>query len=381
MQAVALPWHLYQLTHSSEALGAIGLARVIPLLLFALVGGVLADALDRRRLMIVSQSVLALLAAGLGIWTLAGPGWLPGGQWPIYAVAALGAGVTAFDNPARQSLIPQLVPREVLRNAVSLNSATSQVASIGGPALAGALIAAGPVGHIYLLNAVSFLGVIVALLLMRAPAVEGERPRINFQAALEGLRFVRQSRLIISLMLLDFLATFFGSATVLLPVLAEEVLKVGPQAYGWLMAAPSIGSLLAAAVMSALPAIRRQGVVILCAVFAYGLATILFGVAETFMVAMIGLAGTGAADTVSTVLRHTIRQLHTPDELRGRMTSVNMVFFMGGPQLGEFEAGLVAGRWGAPASVVSGGIACLVTVAAMAAWAPRLRGYRGEERR
>jgi MFS family permease len=374
MQAAALLWHIYQLTESPFALGYVGLARVIPVLIFALIGGVVADALDRRRLMIVSQSVLGLVAAGIGAWTLLGLTSV----WPLYAVAALSAGVMAFDGPARQSLVPSLVPREHLQNAVGLYSLTSQLASIAGPALMGvALHYTNSLAAIYYVNAVSFLAVIAALLMM-SRNVEGtapeERPPISLAAALDGLRFVRHHRLLVSLMLLDFVATFFSSATTLLPIYAREILHVQAQGYGWLVAAPSVGALFGALLVAGVvPSIRRQGIIVLWAVGAYGAATVLFGLSTTFLGAFLALAGTGAADTVSTVLRQTIRQLSTPDALRGRMTSINMIFFQGGPQLGELEAGVVAGWLGAPFSVISGGVACLIAVAATAVAAPGVR--------
>jgi MFS family permease len=374
MQQAALLWHLYEITHSPFALGAIGFARVVPLLLFALIGGVAADALDRRRMMLVSQSIMGVLAAALGVWSLIGLR----SAWPIYAVAALSAAVGAFDAPARQSLIPSLVPRDLLAKAVSLNSLTSQVAAILGPTLMGLLIARHSVGLVYCINAASFLAVIAALLAMRPAADETrvERPKVSLTAALEGLTFMRSAKLLLSLMLLDFLATFFSSANVLLPVYAKDILHVGPAGYGTLAAAPSVGAVLAAAVMSVLPPIRRQGMVVLWAVFAYGVATILFGMSAAYWLCFLGLAGTGAADTVSTVLRQTIRQLATPDYLRGRMTSINQLFFQGGPQLGELEAGLVAGWLGAPFAVISGGIGCILVVLAMARYAPWLRDYQ-----
>jgi hypothetical protein len=284
--------------------------------------------------------------------------------WPIYAVAGLNAGVFAFDGPARQSLIPRLVPRDRLANAVSLNSLSSQVASIVGPALLGPVIGLG-LGWVYCLNAASFLAVIGALLLMdrNLDVPTTGRSRVSLEAAFEGLRFIRGHRLLISLMLLDFLATFFSSATTLLPVYARDLLKIGPAGYGQLSAAPAVGSLLAAGALALMPPIRRQGVVVLWSVFAYGVSTIVFGVSGTFLACFLALAGTGVADTVSTVLRQTIRQLVTPNHLRGRMTSINMMFFMGGPQLGELEAGSLAALIGAPFSVVVGGVGALICAA------------------
>lgn len=380
MQGAALLWQIYALTHSKFALGYIGLARVIPLVLFALVGGVVADALDRRRLMLLSQSTMALLAIGLGIWTLLGMR----DAWPIYVVAGLSAGVLAFDNPARQSLMPTLVPRERLANALSLNSMCMQFASIAGPALTGLVVLRlgdRGVGWVYLINGASFLAVIVALLRMSPPPPEepGSRPKVSLHAALEGLRFMRESRLLLSLMLLDFLATFFSSADTLLPVYARDILHVGPAGYGLLAGASAVGSLIGAVSIALLPPIRHQGRVVLTAVFCYGIATILFGLGHSFAICFLALAGTGIADTISTVLRQTIRQLVTPDVLRGRMTSINLMFFQGGPQLGELEAGLVAGAFGAPVSVITGGVGCLLVVLGMAVYAPWLRKYEAEE--
>jgi MFS family permease len=373
MQGAALPWQLYLITHSKVALGGMGLARLVPLLAFALLGGVLADAFDRRRVMLVSQSLLALLAGAIGLWSAVGFHT----AWPIYLTAGLNVAIMMFDAPARQSMIATLVPRERLADAVSLNSISMQTASIVGPALAGLVIVRYGVHAVYWVNAASFLTVIGALLLMgpMARTTAEERPRVSLRAAVEGLRFVRDSRLLLSLMLLDFLANFFSSATALLPVYANDIVKGGALAYGWLSAAPAVGSLLAAAAITLLPPIRRQGSTVLWAVFFYGVATVFFGLSRTFLVCFLALAATGLADTVSTVLRQTIRQLVTPNALRGRMTSINMLFVQGGPQLGDLEAGLVAGWLGAPFSVVSGGIGSILMVAWMAARAPWLRNY------
>jgi MFS family permease len=206
-----------------------------------------------------------------------------------------------------------------------------------------------------------------------------ERPRISLSAALDGLRFMRGARLLLSLMLLDALAPFFASATALLPIYAAHILKAGPAGYGWLTSATATGALIGAVAMAWAPPIRMQGRVVLGAVFMYGIATVVFGLSRNFALSFVALAAAGAADMVSTVLRGTIRQLATPDALRGRMTSINMLFFQGGPQLGELEAGLVAGWFGAPFAVISGGIACMLTVVAMALKAPWLRDYEDRD--
>jgi MFS family permease len=207
-----------------------------------------------------------------------------------------------------------------------------------------------------------------------------ERAPVSWAAAREGLSFVFRTPIIRSTMLLDFFATFFASATALLPMVATDVLGVGPAGYGLLSAAPSVGALLAGLVMAPLAdRIRRRGAVLLWAVAAYGAATVAFGFARELAWAFLWLAVTGAADNVSMVLRNVIRQLATPDRMRGRMTSVNMIFFMGGPQLGELEAGLVAQWRGVVASVVSGGVACMLAVGWIAARDPVLRRYRRED--
>ena len=270
--------------------------------------------------------------------------------------------VGAFDLPARQALVPTLVPREHLPNAISLNTIMFQAASVAGPSIGGLLIAAASVGWVYVVNALSFGFVIVALLLMRdlperagAWARSGRQPagarracrarpetdEVSWHAALEGLRFVFRSPLIRSTMLLDFFATFFSSATALLPIFAQDILRVGARGYGWLYAAPAVGALVTSAAMVPLTdRIERRGPTLLWAVAGYGLATLVFGLSRWFWLTFACLALTGATDTVSMVIRNIVRQLETPDRLRGRMTGVNMVFFMGGPQLGELEAGV-----------------------------------------
>jgi MFS family permease len=378
MQFVTINWHVSELTHNDPlALGMIGLVRFAPIVVFSLIGGAAADALDRRRVMIVTQSALALIAAILGAMTLAGRDSL----LLIYALLALAAAAFAFDNPARQSLIPKLVSKEHLPNALSLNMIIFQLAQIVGPTLAGLVIAASPQGIalVYVANAFSFLAVIVALLFMRTSGKAEAAQQMNPSALLDGLRFVRRTPIIWSTMLLDFIATFFASSLFLLPIFAKDILHVGARGYGLLSAAPAAGAILAGGVMSLLGRVRRQGKVLLWSVAIYGLATVFFGLSSWFAASFLFLALTGAADTVSTVIRGTIRQLATPDRLRGRMTAVNMVFFMGGPQLGELEAGLAAALLGTQPSVVVGGIGCLVAVALVAARVPRLRQYQGDE--
>jgi MFS family permease len=288
----------------------------------------------------------------------------------------LAAGALAFDNPARQAMVPSLVPREHLTNAVSLSSTSMQLATILGPTLAGVMIATISVGSVYVVDAVSFVGVLVALLIIHPPRIVGAVTRVSLAAATDGLRFVLRTPILLSTMLLDFVATFFGSATALLPIFARDILHVGPGGYGLLYAAPSAGAIVAGVVMAfAGGMISRQGRVILISVTAYGAFTVIFGMSTSFALSLAALAGVGASDTVSMILRQTVRQIVTPDVMRGRMTSVSMVFFMGGPQLGEIEAGLVARSFGAPFSVISGGIAAVIVTVLIATRATRLRRY------
>ncbi len=379
MQNAAILWHVSLLVPPERralALGLVGLARVGPILLFSMVSGVAADALDRRRLLLATQLALAVLAILLAAITFQGVS----NVWPIYLITALSSAAGAFDLPARQSLVPMLVPRDHLPNALTLNTIAVQAALVAGPALGGVVIGTAGVGWVYVANAVSFVAVVVALLLMRDVETRpAEAGRFTLRAAFEGLRFVFRAPLIRSTMLLDFFATFFSSATALLPIFAQDILRVGPGGYGWLYAAPAVGALGASAAMvPAMERIERRGVALLVAVGIYGVATVGFGVSRWFWLTFVLLAATGAADAVSMVFRNVIRQLETPDEMRGRMTGVNMVFFMGGPQLGELEAGLVANWIGAPLSVVTGGLGCLVATAWVAATTPRLRAYRRE---
>jgi MFS family permease len=399
MQTVALHWHVYLLTGSALALGALGLTRVVPIVLFSLWGGVTADRRDRRLVMFAAQATM--LAGSLGLAALTFTGHESLGA--LYAANALLAAATAFDNPARNALVPRLVPLAELPAALSLNLTMFHAAFIGGPALAGLLIAGVGLPHggladlagggaspdtarlalIYALNAVSFLGVLLALVLMRTSGrVEpgSGRHEPPLAALREGLRFVFRTPIIVWTMGLDFLATFFAGSLSLLPIFADKVLHAGPAGYGGLVSAPALGALVGSLYASVRHLPERQGRLLLGSVAAYGVATVVYGLSRSYWLTFLALAVGGLADLVSTVIRQTLRQMLTPDALRGRMTSVNMIFFMGGPQLGELEAGLVASLFasaavGVTVSVVSGGVATVLLAAGVAVLAPVVRGY------
>ncbi len=392
MQAVAINWHIYTLLAGSTlsisifgqsfalspealGLGGVGLVRVIPIAIFALIGGTVADIANRRTLLIWANSAAASFALLLAFASFSGNDAL----WVIYLLTALTSATAAFSGPAFQSLIPNLVPREHLTNAISLNSIIFQAATITGPAIAGLVIGQFTIGWVYAFNALSFGAIILALILLR---YRGGRAAVdtglNGKAIVEGWRFVRSTRIIWGSMLLDFFATFFSSARTMLPLVAGQILRVGAEGYGLLATADAVGSLLAGSVLSLRKDIYRQGFVLLVSVAAYGLATALFGLSTSFVISYVLFMLVGASDTVSTVIRQTIRQIMTPDRLRGRMTGINQIFFMGGPQLGELEAGVVAAVFGVPFAIVSGGIATVVMTGVIAWRYPRLRRYTNE---
>ncbi len=377
MQLLAINWHVYLLTKSAFALGLVGLVRVVPIVLCSLVGGVVADAVDRKRLLLATQTVMLMSAGVLAVVTAFGLRSV----WPIYVLTAIASAAVAFDNPARQALLPTLVPVEDFPNAVSLGLVSFQVATVFGPALAGLLLGVYGPAIIYAANAASFLAVICAVALMRTggrvAGGEAEASKVSLNALTDGLRFVWRTPIIVQTMTLDFVATFFASATALLPIFADKILHVGAQGLGILAASPAVGAVIAGLVMARLGTLRKQGVIVIWSIAVYGAATIAFGFSRLFWLSLIMLAVTGAADTVSTVLRQTIRQLVTPNNLRGRMTSVNMMFFMGGPQLGELEAGAAAALIGAQLSVITGGVGCLIAVALAMITAKHLLHYEG----
>lgn len=373
LQMAAVAWQVYALTHSPIALGIMGLFRVVPIVIFSLIGGVVADSVNRRLLLLSTEGVMVMVTAALAVLTLTGSI----NVWFVYILTGVQSAALAFDTPARQALIPSMVPADRLPNALSLMSTSSQLGAVIGPALSGLIIAGYSIGAAYVVSAVGSLPVLIALLVIRPPAVEGDAPNISIAAALEGLHFVWNTPIILSTMALDFVATFFGSATALLPIFARSILRVGPEGYGILYAAPAAGAIIGGLLMAFYAGrVRRQGILIIVAVCAYAVCTALFGASHIFALSLLALAGVGFSDTVSMILRQTIRQLSTPDALRGRMTSVNMVFFMGGPQLGEVEAGVVARFFGTPFSVISGGIAALICTALIGATARHLREYR-----
>jgi len=377
MQMVGVNWHMYQLTKSPAMLGVLGLSRFIPILIFGLIAGSFADSRNRKKLLVITQSLMAIFSLLLVVAThvqVITP-------FLIIALSIAIAMANSFDMPARQALATGLVDRKDLAHAISIGNIMFYIASITGPALSGFVIAKAGVEGVYLFNTLSFLGVIVALFrIHHSGEVSGGTSRsFSFQSVVEGVRFVRSKTIIWSTMLLDFFSTFFASASALLPVFAQTILHVGPVGLGLLYAAESIGAVIATVGLVQMGKVRQQGKVLLSAVVVYAIGTILFGFSHMFALSFLGLLLIGAGDGVSAIIRNNIRHLATPDYIRGRMTAINMIFFMGGPQLGEFEAGILAAAIGASSSVVIGGVGTLLVVAVMASIIPVLRNYENQD--
>jgi MFS family permease len=358
MQLWAIYWHLRTLSDQPMVISGIGLARFLPVILLSLLAGVAADRFDRRKMTILTQAALAMVALILGLKTSLGVMSL----WMLFGLVAIQSIAVAFDVPARQALIPALVPREDLASAYSLTSIAGKVGGILGPGITGIVIVFVGLQWAYWFNALSYLAVIAALVAMGnvesgfITEKTSFEIRKTFADIRDGIEFIRNSPVIFSAMILDFFGSFFSSANTLLPFVAIDVLHVGPIHYGWLSAAQSIGTLIIGVYLSQKTKLNRQGMLISVSVGMFGLATILFGFSTSFWVAMLALIMIGAFDGLSTIIRNTVRQLLTPDAMRGRMMSITQIFFKGGPQLGEMEAGFVAQWLGVPFAIVSGGM-------------------------
>ena len=371
----AVAWHVYALSRSAFHLGLIGIVQFLPVLPLTLVAGALADAHDRRRIMMIAQ--LVSLGCSMALWlaTRGGAASLP----LLYGMILLVAAAAAFDNPARASLLPGLVGRDAFPRAVTLAATNQALAFATGPAVAGLLIGAAGVGMAYALDAALTAVSLAALTLFRSPAPEGARVRIRLQAIRDGLAFVWRSEVILGCMTVDMFAVIFGGASALLPIYATAILHVGARGYGLLASSFELGALVASAALVARRPITRAGPALLVAVALYGIATIAFGLSRWFPLSVVAYAAAGMADQVSVVLRNTAIQLSTPDALRGRVSAVNMIFIGASNQLGAAESGFVAALTSATFSVVSGGLGCLAVVAIVAARLPRLRCYRTDE--
>lgn len=371
MLATVVGWDLYLTTRSPVVLGNVGLVQIIPVLLFTFVAGHVADRYNRSRTAMVTQVAQALVA-----FVLAGAG-SGRGVVLIYACLFLTATARAFQWPATSAMLPQTVPPESLTQAISWSGSAREMATMGGPALAGALIAAFGSEAVYIGQAICCVLSAICFAMMRVPdRAEHERPEIGLKAVAEGIRFVWNEKVILSAMSLDLLAVFFGGATALLPIFAADILRIGATGLGWLRAAPAVGAGLTAIWIAHQPPIRHAGVVLLATVAAFGAATIGFAVSTSAWLSFAMLFLTGAFDSVSVVLRISLVQSRTPDALRGRVSAVNGLFISASNQWGAVESGVAAALMGTVPSVVFGGAATIVVVAAVGALSTSMRRWK-----
>jgi MFS family permease len=369
---VAVPIQVFQLTGSTLAVGLLGVAQLVPLLLVSVVGGALADAVDRRRLLLVSQLVLAGTAAGL-VWNSLSDS---PALWLIFLLSAINAGVSGIDSPARHAIVPGLVGLRLIPSAMALNQTLTNVAKAVFPAFGGLLIATVGLPFCYGVEAVTFL--IATALIRRIPDVpiEGGGRKLEVSSIVEGFRFLKNRRVIQAAMLIDLNAMVFGMPTALFPAMGTEVFGGDAFTVGLLYAAPGFGALAGALTSGWVTEVQRPGRATVIAVIGWGVAIAIFGLTASLPLALTMLALAGLADVVSAIFRGSIVQFATPDALRGRLSSIHMAVVAGGPRLGDLEAGVVAELTSVKFSVVSGGIACIIGALAIARWAPDFVSYR-----
>ena len=376
MLQVALGWELYERTHSAFALGMVGLVTVIPVVVLALPAGHLADRMDRKKITAIAQAVFILMSLSLALVSHSnGPIYL------VFVILLVRGIAQAYNNPARSALLPRLVPAEVFANAVTWSSSGFQIAAVVGPALGGLVIA---INHratgAYIIDAILtsiYLAMLVAIRGGQMSQASGNalkpRERMTLQSLAAGMRFVMDTKVILAALTLDLFEVLFGGATALLPIFAKDILQVGPEGLGWLRAAPSIGALVVMLTIAHRPPMQKTGWTLIWAVTGFGIATIVFGLSRSFGLSMAMLLILGGLDGISMIIRGTLVQLWTPDEMRGRVSAVNSVFIDMSNELGSFESGALAAAVGPIVAVVGGGIGTVIVVASVAwAW-PELR--------
>ena len=371
LTVVAIPFQVFLLTRSSLAVGMVGLATVVPLVTLSLAGGAIADAVDRRKLLLVTQLLSAATSAGLAL----NAGSSSPRLWPIYVLAALSAGLAGVDLPARNAIIPGMVGRDLFPSAAALSQIQFQTGQVVGPALAGLVIARVSLAAAYWIDVASFGAAVAAVLLIAPQPPEGGGTRASLSSIGEGLRYLKGRRLLVSTFLIDIDAMVFGMPRALFPALATGFFGGGAGTVGLLYAAPGAGALVGALTTGWVGRVRHQGRAVIVSVAVWGGAIAAFGLAPWLPLGLGLLALAGAADVISAVFRNTILQLSVPDALRGRLSSVHIAVVTGGPQLGDAEAGAVAALTSARTSVVSGGLACVLGVLVFLRLVPELARY------
>jgi MFS family permease len=366
---VALPYQVYELTRSSFAVGLLGLVELVPLLAAAFAGGTLADRVDRRRIGLLTDVALAAGSAALTALAYLGTSSVI----PLYVVAAWMAAIGALQRPSLESLVPRLLAQDDMPAAAALGTLRGSISMIAGPALGGVIIASLGLPAAYLADVASYAGSLVCVWLMRPvpPAQIDSQPSVA--AALEGLRYARSRQELVGTYVVDFVAMVFGMPVALFPAIADRL--GGPTVLGWLYAAPAVGALLASVTSRWTARVFRHGAAVLIAASLWGAAIVGFGFSASFALAWLCLILAGGADAVSGIFRMTIWNQTIPDELRGRLASIEMISYTSGPLLGNLEAGMVAALVGVPGSVISGGVLCIAGVIACTWALPGLARY------
>ncbi|AFZ59603.1 MFS transporter [Anabaena cylindrica FACHB-243] len=369
MQTVALGWELYERTNSAMVLGLIGLAQVVPMIALTLITGHVADKNDRKKITLFSILLLALCSIALAVIS-----FNKGAVFLVYGCLLLTGVARAFLKPAGDALMWQLIPMSAFTNAATWNSSSFQLASVIGPALGGFSIAIfGSATWVYILSAIAALSCFFLTATIKPQKTNFKKEPISLKSLAAGAEFVWNNQLILAAITLDLFAVLLGGAVALLPVFAKDILQVGPVELGYLQAAPSIGALSMAALLVYLPPIRKAGPALLWSVVGFGIVTIIFGLSRWVWLSLLMLALSGALDSISVVIRHTLVQIRTPDHLRGRVAAINSVFISASNELGGFESGLTAALFGPVLSVVGGGIGTILVVVATAMIWPDIR--------
>jgi MFS family permease len=368
MLGVAVGWELYERTGSAFALGLVGLVQVLPVITLSLWAGHAADRYNRKKVLLLSQLLLAACSLGLAYLS-----FTQGSLLLVYMFLLLIGVGRAFNSPASSALLPQTVPPEVFPSAATWSSSTWQFAAVFGPALGGLMIAVfnSAVG-VYLIDGVAALIYVIFVSLIRGKRVERSREAFTFKAMISGFQFIRQNKVILAAVTLDMFAVLFGGAVALLPVYAKDILQVGSEGLGWLRAAPSIGAMMMVLVITYMPPFKRAGRALLWAVIGFGIATIVFGVSRSFLLSMAALITLGAMDNISVVVRMTLLLTRSPDEMRGRVSAVNNVFIGMSNELGAFESGVTAAMFGPVLAVILGGIGTILVVLGVARTWPEI---------
>jgi MFS family permease len=371
MGTTAVQWEIWERTKSGLALGLVGLVQFLPVISLVLLTGQAADRFNRVRIVQITTSLFALASLALALVSATRA------DYRLMFVCLLATGTArAFQQPAKASLLPQLVPIEHFRNAVTWNTTTFQVATIAGPALSGLLIAVfRQTMVVYAIDALMGVGFLLCMFFVRLKPTQRVPRAMSLDEFSAGLRYLGRNRVVLGAIVLDMFAVLLGGAAALMPVYAKDILFVGPQGYGWLRAAPAIGALAMVVILAHRPPPSRSGHALLWSVVGFGAATIVFGLSRNYWLSLAMLLLTGMLDTISVVIRHTLVQVLTPDELRGRVSAVNSLFIGASNELGGFESGAVAQAFGPTFSVVSGGVGTILVVAAVALGFPRLRRY------